>query len=144
MRSSSFLKLDDVSALIEQIKENLSATISAIRERAPEADLVWIVYPNYAMSSAWGEIAGEYQGAAELFLESQLKIIREEMADVSGLMLMDMFGAVEKGKIDSLLLDELHLNAQGHEFYAEELFRALGGVNLAEAEEVDVQFGFRP
>ena len=138
-------QVDAILELIDQIKANLKAIVEAIRAEAPHADIVWLLYPNYAMSRAWGEIAGDYQGAAELLLETELKQIREEMADVPGLLIMDIFAAVDKARIDTLLLDELHLNAEGHAFYAEELFRTLGGVHVtADAPHVTRDFGFRP
>jgi hypothetical protein len=45
---------------------------------------------------------------------------------------VDILGATADEDLDSLLIDPLHLNEDGHDLYARELFTTLGGVVLDE------------
>jgi hypothetical protein len=51
------------------------------------------------------------------------------------LLLADMYGASHTldAPLDDYMVDELHFNSAGHTFYAEEIFKTLGGVLVGES-----------
>ena len=138
--------LDDLDAAIVAIEANLLTIYGAVRAAAPDADVVWLVYPNYAMSDRWAQYLGDYQELAATLLASKLEGIRERMGDVAGLTLADMYGSLDKPALDAFLWDELHLNVAGHRYYAEEVFMTLGGVLVGPptSRGVHRSIGFRP
>ncbi|MEZ4461540.1 MAG: SGNH/GDSL hydrolase family protein [bacterium] len=131
-------RIGELQPLVEAIEANLSAIIAQIRQINPTADILWILYPNYATSDYWGTVLGSYQSAGITLLKNQLVGVRRYMAD-EPVVLADMFAATEPLDLDTLLSDPLHLNVQGHVFYADEIFKTLGGV---ETDAVIVRRGF--
>lgn len=135
---------EELPERVDEVIANLEVIVEAIRERAPRVDLVYVVYPNYAYSTAWNE---RTDGAGELvaeFIQPELERLRQRMAE-QGVLLADMLGAIDEDAIDPLLFDELHLDEQGHRRYARELFEVLGGVRIAPDASIglDRVFGLR-
>ncbi|TNF28702.1 MAG: SGNH/GDSL hydrolase family protein [Deltaproteobacteria bacterium] len=120
--------LDDLDAELAVIEANLVTLYSALRAAAPDADILWFVYPNYAMSDQWAQYIGSYQDLAASLMDGKLAEVRDRMAENDGLMLADMQGSLDKPALDAFLWDELHLNVAGSHYYAEEVFMTLGGV----------------
>lgn len=131
-------RLEELTPLIEDIEANLALIIAAIKDKNPDADIVWILYPNYATSDQWAPLLGEYQTLAITLLKNQLSGIRHVMSQ-QDIVMADMFGATSSVDLDTLLSDPLHLSVAGHEFYAHEIFKTLGGV---ETDAEIVQRGF--
>lgn len=121
-------EIGKIPAVVDQIILNLGLIIDEVRRLNPEADIVWLLYPNYARSTAWAEIlTPQYASLGITFLESTLKDVRKRMAE-KDILILDMLGATAGQDLDGLLIDPLHLNAAGHQFWANELFKLLGGV----------------
>lgn len=124
----------DFEGAVEDIKSNLKTIITELRRRNPDADIVWLLYPNYARSTEWQNIAGNSVGLLERVLKRTLGEIREDMAHHEGLIVWDMFGGTQDVDLNTILIDPLHLNSVGHELYANALFETLGGVLIAEQD----------
>jgi lysophospholipase L1-like esterase len=138
-------KVDQLDPFLAQIEDNLTTIYEELRVRAPNADIVWILYPNYARSAEWQALAGEYAALAEFVLRTKLSDVRQHMGDTPGLLIMDIFNATAGVDLNPLLIDPLHLSQAGHQLFADELFLTLGGVRV-EGGEVAVMperlFGF--
>lgn len=113
---------------IEKVKVNILQIITALREANPDADIVWMLYPNYARSEQWKEIAGDFIDIVETLLRRTLIGIRKDISHHERFLMWDIFAATSDVDLTSMLIDPLHLNDKGHEFYAQELFKLLGGV----------------
>ncbi|QED26898.1 SGNH/GDSL hydrolase family protein [Microvenator marinus] len=128
-------KIGELPALIDEIEANLKLTIAEVRAQNPDADIVWLVYPNYARSTEWEAfIPPQNKELAVRFLDSTLSDVRKRMAN-EDILLLDMLGATAEENLDTFLVDPLHLNVEGHQFWADELFRLLGGVEGPEPLE---------
>jgi len=138
--------LDELDAELVDIETNLVTIYEAIRTVAPDADVLWFLYPNYAMSDEWAQYIGSYQELAATLMESKLVEVRDRMADNDGLMIADMLGSLDKPALDSFLWDELHLNVAGSRYYAEEVFMTLGGVFIdpSAPRGLERKMGFLP
>lgn len=134
-------KIGELTPLIEGIEANLSLIIAEVRAEAPQADIVWILYPNYAKSSYWADYLGSYQSAGVTLLNNQLGGVRRYMAD-EPIVLADMLAATADEDLDVLLSDPLHLSVEGHAFWAAEIFKTLGGVET-DAEIVRRSFAIQ-
>jgi lysophospholipase L1-like esterase len=140
-------KVDELDPFIRQIESNLTTIYSALRARAPHADIVWILYPNYARSAEWQAMAGDYAALAEYILGNKLNEIRQRMGNTQGLLIMDIFNATAGVDLNPLLIDPLHLSAAGHQLFADELLLTLGGVRVeggAIAVMPERLYGFSP
>jgi len=127
--------LADIPALIAAVTEEVSRIIdnileiaAAIREINPTIDIVYILYPDYSLAQGdqlWG-LVGTFVGAdavSEVLVSARTNIPRD-----SDIILIDIFGASEGLPLDDYLFDSLHFNSRGQTFYAEEIFKGLGGV----------------
>ncbi len=126
-------QVGELQPLIDEIKRNLSTILAEIREKAPTADVVWILYPNYATSTEWAALLGEYADAGERIVGNLLEDVREALAEEPDLIMVDMLAATEDVSLDLYLADPLHLNTDGHAFYAEEILQTLGFVTDPES-----------
>ncbi len=115
--------------LVEEIQVNIRAIITSLRMANSDADIVWLLYPNYAKTTQWEALVGaDNIGAIDLVLSNTLNRIRKELAHHGSFLMWDMFSATEDVDLSAMLSDPLHLNAEGHALYARELFKVLGGV----------------
>lgn len=130
-------KYAEFQTLVDQIKINLKTIVAAIREVNAEADIVWILYPNYAQSSYWEDIAGSSISLVQNLLQRTLGEVRRDIGKEEDLLIVDMFNMLYKKDIDQYLIDPLHLNQPGHELYADEVFKTLGGVIIKDGQNVD-------
>lgn len=144
-----FLKnfLENPQYLLESIPR-IKTLINSIQEINPDCDIVYVIYPNIANSSAIDEYIGDLQPVASYLLKAVLSIIRGEMSKVKGIVLADMLGALGDMWLDPYLADAVHPNDAGHQLYADVIFVALGGVLVreerAEQESMGITrlFGF--
>lgn len=111
-----------------EIISNIETITAQLRQDAPNADIVWVLYPNYARSDQWQSFLGSAQSAATTFLKGALEDIRKKLSDEKRLMIADMLEATSSLDLTAHLDDPLHLNKQGHEVFAREIFFLLGGV----------------
>ena len=122
-----------VNDKLTEILGNVLETFEEARAVNPDIDLVYCLYPYYANSSQWGSFLGGFPGVGDLvsgLVFDALTQAREEMPMEPGLILVDMFGALGDEDISDILYDELHFNDEGHQLYAAEIFRALGGIEV--------------
>jgi lysophospholipase L1-like esterase len=112
------------------VTANIVSTIEEIRLIAPEVDIVYCLYPNYANSALWKQFAGSYANLLVSGLTNVLKDIRRDFAKVPDILIMDMFGTFGDESLDDYLFDMVHFNNTGHQRCAEELFQLLGGTRV--------------
>jgi len=118
---------------IFDILPNISVIIDAIREINPDCDVVFVVYPNIANSTAMEELLGEtLQQLASFAMGIGMTIARWAIGDIEGVVLADMFGALGDTWLDPYLIDDVHPNDAGHQLYADVIFASLGGVVIEE------------
>jgi len=134
-----------LDAKILEVAGNLETIAKDVHARNPSADIVWVVYVNYAWNDYWRPYLGDYAGIVRDLLGEKLEDIRFLMSRVEDLMLVDLFAAIPGEDVAGLMSDELHFNAAGHARCAEELFMLLGGVTVGATPEfsagLDRQFG---
>jgi len=112
-----------------QVIANLVTTIKAIQTDAPNVDIVYVLYPNFARSVIWEQQAGDFVALIIMYFEQAL----DEMVQIMGqeiehLIIADMQRATKDLDIDPYLCDGLHLSELGTFLWAKEIFQALGGV----------------
>lgn len=120
--------LEGFEAELDGILARLVIILHAIRERNPDADVVYLLYPNYATSDAWAEWLGAFQDFVIDLLDEGIRRMRSELDPGERIGLIDLFGALPASGLDlnDLLIDELHFNDLGHDFIADELLKSLG------------------
>ncbi len=124
--------LDNFDAELDGILARLLVILHAIREHNPDADVVYLLYPNYAVTDAWAEWLGALQDFVIDLLDGGIRRMRSELDPHEHLLMIDLFGAVpESGRdLNDLLIDELHFNDAGHDFIADELLKTLGAARV--------------
>ena len=115
---------------IEEVKANLRAIIAQLRQDEPQAEIIWMLYPNFSKSARWEARVGSAIGIVQILITRTLRNLRQELGATPELALLDMFGATEAEDLNLLLFDELHFNAEGHALCAQELFATLGGASV--------------
>lgn len=120
--------LDNFDAELDGILARLLIILHAIREHNPDADVVYLLYPNYAVTDAWAEWLGALQDFVIDLLADGIARMRSELDPNEHLLVIDLFGAVPASgrDLNDLLIDELHFNDAGHDFIADELLKTLG------------------
>jgi len=135
--------LDKLPEQVQEIIDNIKVVLAEIRSAAPDADIVYCVYLNYANSDTWKAFAGQYSGMIISGMSNLLSTMREELSAVPGVTIADVYGAVGNDPIDEYLADAVHLSDAGHLLYAEQVFLALGGARVGESPlGLERSFGF--
>lgn len=125
--------LEELPGKVQEIIDNIEVVLAAVREAAPEADIIYCIYLNYANSDLWKGYAGQYSGLIVSGMSNLLSTMREQISDVPGIIIADVYGAVDPAPIDQYLADAVHLSSDGHLLYAREIFMALGGARVGES-----------
>jgi lysophospholipase L1-like esterase len=107
---------------IDRFGRQLRRIHAEIRERAPDAGIVYVGYPDYAAATTWQQAAG---AGGTLALELGLDALFAAAAGAEPDLLVDMRAATERAGVDSLLADGEYLAPAGHELYARRLAREL-------------------
>lgn len=129
--------IEQLDVVIEDIIINLKLLITEIRKTNADADIVWMLYPNYATSDEWASLAPDYIELIASVLRGKLNGIRRDLAHHEGLIMWDMLKSTDDLDLDNYLSDPLHLNVAGHVWWNRELFMMLGGVVIEDGERVD-------
>ncbi len=118
---------DEFDALLDRVLANMLTIVHALRQRNPGVDVLYLVYPNYAVSQRWAEWVGPFQDYVSDMLAAGIERMRAEIAPAERIGLIDIHGAVQARELalDPLLADELHFNAAGHALVADEALKAL-------------------
>ena len=117
---------------VTEIFPRVRQLMDDLHTAAPQADIVYMIYPNYA-NSDWvapplGLFAGFFQNLLGWILESQ----RHDFKDFDYLTIADQYEYWNGVALDPYLYDAIHFNDLGAEELARVMFNALGGVILDE------------
>lgn len=116
--------------VMEEVRDNLDIILAAVAEANPSADIVYFIYPNYAVSTYWKNLAPDYIALIGNALKNELGKVRKHFSR-PGITLVDMLGATPLIDLDACLSDPLHLSEAGTHVWARQLFLALGGFELS-------------
>lgn len=109
----------DPGRLIEEaqvISERMREVVSAVRERAGGARVVYVSYPNYAQAPSFRERLSPPEAFGfRIALQRLNALARQSGADL----VVDMLAVTSSRNVEALLADAEHLNDQGHELYAQ-------------------------
>jgi lysophospholipase L1-like esterase len=122
-----------IRTLIQEISDNVLTTAAKVKEINPDIDILYCLYVNYGEATIfpWNIVANV---APEGAVEELMNGARDTIGADENIILVDLFGAsAELENLDEYLQDALHFNDKGHTFYAEEIFKALGGVLIGES-----------
>ncbi|MEM9188459.1 MAG: GDSL-type esterase/lipase family protein [Myxococcota bacterium] len=122
----------------ERIARAMLEVVGEVRRRNSQADIAYLIYPNYALSEQWrafitSALPPDFRDIAVSLVESTLAEVIGRILfilDDEDLLLVDLYGLTSTEPIDPLLIDELHFTDRGHERVAEELFLTCGGVRF--------------
>lgn len=108
--------------------DGVLALTDAVQAAAPHVDVVYLLYPNYARSPAWGQVLGLLQPLAAGWMARAYDGLRDRAHGDPDLLLVDVDAATQGQDLGPLLSDALHLSAAGHALYVTEILRTLGVV----------------
>ncbi len=122
--------LADADALLVEVVTNVRTLSGAIREVNPDVDIVFTLYVEYSQSSIspW-DLVGLLPPNTIYDLLAQ---VRDMIEPADEIVVVDVLEASRMldGPLDDLLVDPLHFSDAGHDFYADEIFKTLGGVQV--------------
>lgn len=121
--------LAGAQATVDQVLENVRDIAAEIHVENPDIDVVYCLYPDYSLATntaPWSNLAFLPPGVVTALLAR----VRDSITPQDDFVLVDLLAMTEHlpGPLDAYLADSLHFNNAGHELYAREIFRALGGV----------------
>ena len=116
-------------ATVDQVAINVRDIAAEIRVENPDADVVFCLYPDYSQATGtppWSDLGFVPPGV----VTGLLVRARDNFTPEDDIVLVDLFGLTPElpAPLDDYLADALHFNDLGHDLYAHEVFRALGGV----------------
>lgn len=121
--------LMSAQATVDQVASNVREIAAEIRVENPDADVVFCLYPDYSQATEtppWSDLGILPPG----IVSGLLVRARDNFTPEDDIVLVDLFGLTPQLPLplDDYLDDALHFNDVGHDLYAHEVFRALGGV----------------
>lgn len=127
--------LNGIPDFVREVMGRVIDIKDEVRSQNPDADLVYLLYPNYATSDMWASQFGFAASFIEDAVTDALEQILNELAVSEDIILVDFYGYFrETGlDLDDYLYDQLHFNDAGQEVYARQIFEALGGATTVEA-----------
>ncbi len=114
---------------VNTLANNARAIAAEVHVVNPTADVVFCLFPDYSaatQTTPWNALALIPAGLiAEVF-----NGVREQITPADDIILVDLLGLTSQLSfpLDDALADGIHFNEFGHDVYAHEVFRALGGV----------------
>ncbi len=117
-----------ITTTITTVESNIETIYNEVRRLKPDADIIWLIYPNYAMSDLWADATGNFAEVVAQYFQTEMEKLLRWAAGIDGLILVDLFSRMNKADLDLSLWDELHYNNYGHVILAEEIFKVLNGV----------------
>ena len=126
--------LQGAQETVDQVVVNVLAIKDEIRSFNADVDVVFCLYPDYSqatMTPPWSDLGLLPPGV----VTSLLVRARDGFSAEDDVVLVDLFGLTPSLPLplDDYLDDPLHFNDLGHDLYAHEVFRALGGVIVGES-----------
>ena len=127
--------IDGFPDYIREVQDRILLIKDQIRLANPDADLVYLLYPDYAQSSVWEEQFGFALPIIAPLVTQALEQILDEIAMEEDIVIADLFGYFNESgeEIGDYMADQLHFTDEGHQIIAEVIFRALGGVSIDES-----------
>jgi lysophospholipase L1-like esterase len=122
-----------IGELIQEISDNVLSTAGKVKEINPDIDILYCLYVNYGNATIfpWNIVATI---APEGAVEALMGGARDTIGADENIILVDLFGASASiDNLDDYLYDSLHFNDRGQTFYAEEVFKSLGGVLIGDS-----------
>ncbi|MBZ0272382.1 hypothetical protein K8I61_10115 [bacterium] len=116
-----------------EIPDRVVQVLDAVRDAAPQADIVYIVYPNFPYSNYWYGPALGLGPMIAWWGAGAMDWLRERSAALDDIIVADTLGALSWVWLDDYLIDEVHPSPLGAQVYADIIFDALGGVVIDEA-----------
>lgn len=122
--------LADADALLIEVVDNVRTLSSAIRAVNPDVDIVFTLYVDYSQSniSPWDLVGLLPPGT----IYDLLARVRSMLEPEDEIVVVDVLEAstMLDSPLDDYLVDALHFSDLGHDFYADEIFKTLGGVQV--------------
>ncbi len=125
--------LENAYEVVAEVSENVLTIVEEIREHNDDIDVVYALYVDYGQATVmpWNFVSGLVGAEA---ITELLATARTSLPPESGILIADLFEASHNLEdLDSYLADALHFNNLGHTFYAEEVFKTLGGVLVGDS-----------
>jgi lysophospholipase L1-like esterase len=121
-------------ATVDQVVVNVRAIATEVRSENADIDVVFCIYPDYSQATAtppWSDLSFLPPGVVSGLLARARDAVTPEDAFV----IVDLLEITQDlpQPLDDYLADSLHFNDAGHDLYAHEVFRALGGVIVGES-----------
>lgn len=128
--------LADAEALLVEVVDNVRTIAAEVHAVRPEADVVFTLYVDYSQSSVspWDLVSLLPAGT----IYNLLAGARSMMPPEDEVVVVDVLepSTMLDGPLDDLLVDPLHFSDAGHDFYADEIFAALGGIVVSTDDHV--------
>lgn len=126
--------LEGAQQTVDQVVTNVLAIKDEIRSFNADVDILFCLYPDYSkatMTPPWSNLDILPPGV----VPSLLVRARDNFSAEDDVVLVDLFGLTTSlpRPLDDYLDDALHFNGLGHDLYAHEVFRALGGTIVGES-----------
>ena len=118
---------------VREVMNRVLLIKDTVAVRNPDADLVYLLYPDYSQSDTWADQFGFAISIIQDLVGDALEQILDELGPEEDVLMVDFYGYFrETGlSLDAHLYDLLHFNDAGQQVYAERIFEILGGVSLA-------------
>ena len=113
---------------VTQIFPRVRQLLDELHAAAPQADIVYMIYPNYADSNWVAPPLGFFAGFFESLLGWILEFQRQDFKGFEYLTIADQYEYWDGVALDPYLFDAIHFNDLGAEELARVMFNALGGV----------------
>jgi len=128
--------LADAEALLIEVVGNVRTIAAEIHTLNPDADVVFTLYVDYSQSSIspWDLVSLLPAGTIYDLLADARSMIPAD----DEIVVVDVLepSTMLDGPLDDLLVDPLHFSDAGHDFYADEIFAALGGIALSGEDQI--------
>ncbi len=115
---------------VTEIFPRVRQLVEDLHDAAPQADIVYMIYPNYADSAWVAPPLGMFAGAFQSLLGFILELLRHDFEGLEYLTIADQYEYWKGETLDPWLFDAIHFNDLGAEELARVMFHALGGVIL--------------
>jgi lysophospholipase L1-like esterase len=131
---------------VREVMNRVLLVKDAVAVRNPDADLVYLLYPDYSQSETWAEQFGFAISVIQGLVADALEQILDELGPEEEILMVDFYHFFQETglNLDAHLYDMLHFNDAGQEVYAERIFEILGGVSIADEIGVTPRYALEP
>ena len=131
---------------VREVMNRVLLVKDTVAIRNPDADLVYLLYPDYSQSDVWADQFGFAISIIQDLVGDALEQILDELGPEEDVLMVDFYGYFrETGlNLDLHLYDLLHFNDAGQQVYAERIFEILGGVSIAGGIGTEPRYALEP